>query len=154
VARKRKKWGTKWGKENGDLKEEAKWIYFAGILDADGYVGITKYIGYGRKSPNYKPTLAIIGSLELMEWLNEYIEKRSIEVKHEPFVMVWRVLGKQTISKILENCIPYMTTKKERALLVKNFCDLPMNKHCKEKKEEIYQKFRRIMDDWHAAFRK
>jgi len=142
----------KWGKENGDVKEEAKWIYLAGILDADGYVGIIKYIDAGRKSAHYKPKLDIIGSIKLMEWLNNHIERRSIQVKHEPFVMMWRVFKKETISKILKRCIPYMTTKKERAILVKKLCDLPLNKHSKEKKEEIYRSFRKIMDEWHAAF--
>ena len=144
----------KWGKENGDFKEEAKWIYLAGILDADGYIGISKYTDFRHKSPHYKPVLYVVGDRKLMEWLNENIERRYVRIKHDPFVLEWRVFKKSSVSKILERCIPYMITKKERAVIVKELTDLPLNKHSKERKEELYKRFRAIMDEWHAALQK
>ena len=130
----------------------AKWAYLAGIIDADGYVGILKYIDKGCVSPHYKPKLDITGDWKLMLWLNDNIEESSIEVKHEPFVYQWRVFRKRSISKILEKTIPFMVTKKKRAIIVKELCDLPLNKHSKKIKESLYRKFRQIMNEWHRAF--
>ena len=132
---------------------QLQWSYLAGIMDADGYIGIQSWVGKASKSPHYKPNINITGDRKLMDWLNANVEKRNIGVKHEPYVLYWRVYAKPMISNILLNTIPFLTTKKERAIIVKELCDIPRGKHAMREKFAIYQRFRTIMDDWHRSFR-
>ena len=126
--------------------------YLAGIIDADGCISIDRY-----KNPTghrYKPRIQIIGDRLLMDWLNTHIQQRNISVKHEPFVLVWSIQSKKSISELLEDITPYLTTKKERAIIVKKLCDIPMNKHDKELRESIYQEYKTLINVWHDYFKK
>lgn len=132
---------------------QLQWAYMAGVLDADGHIGISSYVDKGRKSPHYKPKLEIVGDSRMMDWLNAHVVERNIQVKHEPYVLYWRLSAKPVISNILLNTIPFLTTKKERAIIVKELCDLPRGKHLTREKFTIYQRYRAIMDAWHSSFR-
>jgi len=129
-----------------------KWSYLAGVIDADGYIGICKYANPSG-SYHYKPRLAIVGDRKLIDWLNENITKGHVNVKHEPNVLTWSVFRKKDLRIILRNIIPFMTTKKRRAELVLELVSLPLNKHNVKRREEIYREFRKIMDAWHESLK-
>jgi len=122
------------------VTNDAKWAYLAGVTDADGSLYISKY---GEATHvHYKPCIFVCGDPLLMSWLQGNIAKGSMQIRENCWG--WRIYKKQLISDVLDSIIPFLTTKKQEAVILRGYLDLPSNKWCKHDKEVCYQQLRQL----------
>lgn len=95
--------------------QDVDWAYLAGIIDADGSIGI-----YLVKGMHYNHQLNICGDCHLMEWLDTKAPKVHIVLTRGKFggTWVWNTNKASTITTVLSNSIKYMTTKYREAELM------------------------------------
>jgi hypothetical protein len=103
-----------------------EYAYMAGLLDGEGYMGLSKYNGDRYKHKwTYKTRIIIANcNLELLEWVKNkfggYISKKSNNPN-------WTQGYNLTIGYIdtwLPNVIPYMIGKKKKAILLLEAAEL------------------------------
>jgi len=112
---------------------EIGWL--AGIVDGEGYLGFQVY-KTRRKHQSISTELSVTNTDEqiilkaqkimLKIGVNPYINNSSYKMKNKPtHKNVWKLVVHRlnTVSKVLEVIIPYMTgAKQERAILVLEYC--------------------------------
>jgi hypothetical protein len=125
-------------------KEEAS--YIAGFIDADGCIAIQRAKSYsGRFEFNFALRLIAVNSnLDVLNWIKEttgvgHIYLLSEERKHKSN---WKAVHRYTASTkeavgVLQQIVPYMKVKKERAELAIAFC---LSKNGNYRDEESYNK--------------
>jgi hypothetical protein len=102
------------------MKEEIEMAYMAGILDGDGSFSILK------KDSSYHPCIQLSNAFKGMsDFLFEKFEgSRRIKKPQQPHykvLYVWSVRGLRSAKNVLDNIIPYLVLKKERAKFMLDF---------------------------------
>lgn len=106
------------------------WAYLAGLIDGEGTVTITHHRQHGREKFQYKPFVYVTNTdLPLIEFLQKTFggsitkNNKKKSPRHKP-CHAWRVMSLDGIRIVLENTMPYLVIKKERALLLLRFISL------------------------------
>ena len=95
--------------------KDKDWAYLAGIIDADGSIGIY-LVPKGNGKRQYNHQLSFCGDKLLMDWVNSNIPSSRIFLAHRTWM--WITNRKAVIIQVLSNTIKYMTTKQEEARLM------------------------------------
>jgi hypothetical protein len=101
----------------GNIMKEVEKAYLAGLIDADGSIGIY------RNRNRYKPTVSVSNNnREVLEWCRNLIGKGALCTKQPrkenhsiSYDLRWDY---NTALRIAEQCLPYLIIKKERAHLL------------------------------------
>jgi hypothetical protein len=129
-----------------DNQNQTHWAYIAGIMDADGCFMIFKH---KRKTKNKKTERALSFPKNVKEWAITYlpcvkigmIEREAVDFicnemgfgyigidgarKNKPNskpIYHWYMRNKNGVREFIENSLPYLKVKKNRALHLLNFC--------------------------------
>jgi len=106
--------------------DEVTKAYAAGLIDGEGYIGISHQTSGRAKNSNYQLKVAISmttkQSVEFMKthFGGNYYIKPLVE-KHKPLFM-WAISG-DNASQVLRLILPYLQVKKQQALLAIKFRD-------------------------------
>ncbi len=151
---------------------EVEKAYIAGLIDGEGCIYIDRYKDKRNKSGNFSYTLRVkINNTfyGMIEWLDErtvgVYKSNSFKCKGQEYddwrknrkpVFEWKLSGMNGI-KLLRDVYPYLVIKKKQAEQAfkfeetycgKNFSETrqfaPIIPELMEKKEMIYQKFRKL----------
>jgi hypothetical protein len=107
------------------LTNEQK-AYIAGIIDGEGHIGL--YSCRDKKGwlrsvigvcNTYKPLLDYL-KITYGGCISE--QRRDPNIKHRP-TFGWQIASKSACKKVLEDTLPYLTIKKEQAILLLEFCN-------------------------------
>ncbi len=132
--------------------DKEKLIYFAGIIDGEGCIGIELQSANGksRKVDYYIPRLAVINTCyPLIEWIiNVFGGKHHIRKKENgrKLIYVWNIFGKD-LEDIIRAIEPYLIVKKEAAKLILEYratiCDeWNISNDTHKKRKELYLRMR------------
>ena len=131
--------------------------YLAGMIDADGYIGITKAkpVTGNTKNPRYGLTVNVTNtSKQLMDWLVENFGGKVYTRKHLPGVN-WKTTYNWIVtfgnaSELLKLVEPFLVVKREQALLgielIRDWVTDNRGTPPEEvsRREMIYRKFREL----------
>lgn len=141
-----------------DNQNQTHWSYIAGIMDADGCFMIMKHKrqtknGTTRRSIEFPKTVDAWAITYLPALKISMIEPEAIDFimnemkfgkmnidgvrKNRPNskpIYHWRVRSKDESARFIENVLPYLKVKKQRALHLLDFC-----KHLQEYKNPCYR---------------
>jgi hypothetical protein len=130
------------GQRSGRCKmKDVDIAYLAGIIDADGCIGIQKYSNCN----SYRVILTVVQrDVALIEYLfNTFSGSINVVkggVKNAKFYLRWVVTDTKAM-EVLVQCIPYLKLKKQQAYFAKELFDLKkLGTHDAEKMREIYLK--------------
>ena len=109
--------------ENQQVSLEVKMGWFGGILDGEGYIGVSRYIG----RYVFAPKIEIVNTNKII--IDSCIDcLKQLKVPHyvrnipgtKRYKEQWRILiyGFKRTQKLLPNIIPYLIGKKEVAILL------------------------------------
>jgi hypothetical protein len=101
--------------------------YSAGIIDGEGYIGITKHSERRRKKNTFYYTIMVkvgMTDKEAVDFLYKlfggylYLEKRK-DVKD---VWIWSIVGIKKVAPILRLLLPYLKVKNTQADILLTYC--------------------------------
>ena len=151
-----------------DNQKQTQWIYAAAIMDSDGCFMISKHKRKDTYSylPCVKIAMILDGSINYIkkETGLGYINIAGIRPSRPNSMPLyeWRITNKTDLITFLQNIMPYLQNKKERAAHLLDFCEKGNFKsreqrHIKITKEELdyreqsYVKMRKLNDNKVAA---
>lgn len=131
--------------------KESNWSYLAGLIDGEGYIGITKGCRYytdkennTTKYPAYSINITISNnSLDLMKYLVEHFGgKYYTHTRSNPNANIgfmWQPKGIKNKEKLLLAVLPHLVIKTRQAQLILDFIRLN-GENNPEKREEFHRK--------------
>ena len=117
----------KYARKNSN--DECFWAYLAGLLDTDGSFSIKKENRSKVKDPVYGPTilLSMVDSRSIQFIRNNCIFGSIFSVKSKSasqgFCYRFGIYGKEESVNFIKKCLPYLTIKKQQALILLEFCE-------------------------------
>lgn len=127
--------------------QETDWAYIAGLLDGEGYLGITSRSRQHKgsrqiiPSKSYRPRIAInMTNKQIIEYLHKLFggfmcEKINTNIKWKNTYSL-DIVDYQTIKIIIQKCLPYFKIKQEQALMLLKF---PHNIKCNQYTTKLTQ---------------
>ncbi len=110
------------------MKRECVWAYAAGLVDGEGWVGITKRKIYGRRrNVFYEPNISVMMTNEgAIDWLAHNCggKKCSTVVRrgNHKSVYRWMIYGSKEATAFLEKIKCFSVVKKEQICIVLALC--------------------------------
>ena len=109
---------------------ETDWAYIAGIIDSDGYVGLTRSKENRRtkNTYNYRPTITVTQAEPQAIMLLQSIGfgafgiNRQRNAKHR-ILFRWGVYSYTDVKLLIENVLPYLRIKRKQARLLLEYCE-------------------------------
>jgi hypothetical protein len=109
--------------------DECFWAYVAGLLDTDGSFSIKKEVRMNVKNPVYGPviSLSMVDSKAIQYVRNNCEAGKIMMVKSKAasqgFCYRFGIYGREEASLFIRKCLPYLTIKKDAALILLDFCE-------------------------------
>lgn len=105
--------------------------YIAGFIDGEGYLGI--YLAPRKTSYISAVKIAQVGVglpvlQELQSQYGGHIGFRKSKKDNHQDSYHWELKSKKSIHRLLTDTLPYLIVKREQAVLLKEYCELP-NRH-------------------------
>lgn len=123
-----------------DNQRQTHWAYIAGIMDADGCFMLSKHNRktpenrrwktLEKRSPTYMPSIKIaMIEKEAIEFITEFMGfgdynldgARKDRINSKP-IFHWYLRGKKSVIPFLDNVIPFLRVKRNRAEFLLDFC--------------------------------
>jgi hypothetical protein len=124
--------------------EEARWIWLAGVMDCDSYIGISKSSSHVKRGFHYTVRIAFEQKSKIVIKQIKKILNNAGQINPNQNIY-WRYyVPTSNARKILPNVIPYLLKKKKQTILILEALNL-LSQHRKnytphdKRLEEIYQ---------------
>jgi len=109
---------------------ETDWAYIAGVIDSDGYVGLTRSKENRRtkNTYNYRPTITVTQAEPQAVvfikniGLGTFGINRQQNKKHRSLFR-WGVYSYMDVRFLIENILPYLRIKREQARILLEYCE-------------------------------
>jgi len=109
--------------------DECFWAYISGLLDTDGSFSIKREVRKNAKNPVYGPAilLTMIDS-KAIQYVRDNCELGVImmvksKAATQGFCYRFGIYGREDSSRFIRKCLPYLTIKKDAALILLDFCE-------------------------------
>lgn len=106
--------------------------YIAGFIDGEGYLGLYAYsVNKSSYVSAVKVAQVAVGLPVLQALQSQYgghIGFRKSKKDNHQDSYAWELKSKKGINKLLDDTLPYLIVKREQAVLLKEYCELP-NRH-------------------------
>lgn len=128
------------------IPDEKFWAYVSGLIDSDGAFCLSRILSKGRTTYSYVP-LIVITQVDHrgVEYVyggvlkgNRYLAKT--KSSKTGFAYRFELKSLNDISDFIEKCLPYLRLKKERALLLQQFCKIRPNHRFTDEEQSLREK--------------